>query len=390
MKLTDHLARLIEKYEAGTATPEEIAELNAWYHSFDDTETAVFSDQPMESVQFGRAIKEKINRSLRPETPVIYRRNWFRAAAVVLIVVLGAAFYYWRQPLSDKQLAEKAPDAPLPVLVVPGGNKALLTLADGSTIILDSASNGLLGTQGNIKIQKLENGLLAYEVNGKTITENDAAFYNTISTPRGGQYKVTLSDGTTVWLNAASSIRFPVVFTGAQRLVEVTGETYFEVAKNASKPFKVKTVNQEVEVLGTHFNINAYDDEASIKTTLLEGKVKVTVPGNTATQSARFLKPGQQSGISKSGQINIINNADTEEAVAWVKGRFQFENTDLRTMLRQFARWYDVEVEYRGPVDLYFTGQLTRNEQVTKVFKQLELTGEVHFRMEGRKVIVTR
>ena len=344
----------------------------------------------MESVQFGRAIKEKINRSLRPETPVIYRRNWFRAAAVVLIVVLGAAFYYWRQPLSDQQLAEKAPDAPLPIQVVPGGNKALLTLADGSTIILDSASNGLLGTQGNIKIQKLENGLLAYEVNGKTITENDAAFYNTISTPRGGQYKVTLSDGTTVWLNAASSIRFPVVFTGAQRLVEVTGETYFEVAKNASKPFKVKTVNQEVEVLGTHFNINAYDDEASIKTTLLEGKVKVTVPGNTATQSARFLKPGQQSGISKSGQINIINNADTEEAVAWVKGRFQFENTDLRTMLRQFARWYDVEVEYRGPVDLYFTGQLTRNEQVTKVFKQLELTGEVHFRMEGRKVIVTR
>lgn len=390
MKLTDHLARLIEKYEAGTATPEEIAELNAWYHSFDDTETAVFSDQPMESVQFGRAIKEKINRSLRPETPVIYRRNWFRAAAVVLIVVLGAAFYYWRQPLSDQQLAEKAPDAPLPIQVVPGGNKALLTLADGSTIILDSASNGLLGTQGNIKIQKLENGLLAYEVNGKTITENDAAFYNTISTPRGGQYKVTLSDGTTVWLNAASSIRFPVVFTGAQRLVEVTGETYFEVAKNASKPFKVKTVNQEVEVLGTHFNINAYEDEATIKTTLLEGKVKVMVPGNAATQSARFLKPGQQSGISKSGQINIINNADTEEAVAWVKGRFQFENTDLRSMLRQFARWYDVEVEYRGPVDLYFTGQLTRNEQVTKVFKQLELTGEVHFRMEGRKVIVTR
>lgn len=390
MKLTEHFARLIEKYEAGTATPEEIAELNAWYHSFDDTETTITADQPLDRVQLSHGIKERISKTMQPGAPVIYRRNWFRAAAVVLVLLLGAAFFYWGQPAKEKQLAETVSDTPAPAPVVPGGNKALLTLSDGSTIILDSAANGLLSTQGNIKVQKLENGLLAYELNGKTVTENDAAFYNTISTPRGGQYKVTLSDGTIVWLNAASSIRFPVVFTGTERLVEVTGETYFEVAKNAAKPFKVKAVNQVVEVLGTHFNINAYDDEASIKTTLLEGMVKVSVPANVATQPARFLKPGQQSGISKNGQINIINNADTEEAVAWIKGRFQFENTDLRTMLRQFARWYDVEVEYRGPVDLYFTGQLTRNEQVTKVFKQLELTGEVHFRMEGRKVIVTR
>ncbi len=390
MKLTEHFARLIEKYEAGTATPEEIAELNAWYHSFDDTETAITSDQPLDSVQLGRGIKDRISKSIRPAAPVIYRHTWFRAAAVLLILLLGTTVYYWRQSAPHEQLAEKAMDAKLPDLVVPGGNKALLTLADGSTIILDSAANGLLSTQGNIEVKKMENGLLAYKVNGKILYEDDAAFYNTITTPRGGQYKVTLSDGTTVWLNAASSIRFPVYFTGNERVVEVTGETYFEVAKNATKPFKVKTVNQEVEVLGTHFNINAYEDEASIKTTLLEGKVKVTVPGKSATQPARFLQPGQQSGISKSGQINIINNADTEEAVAWIKGRFQFENTDLRSMLRQFARWYDVDVEYRGPVDLYFTGQLTRNEQVSKLFKQLELTGEVHFRMEGRKVIVTR
>jgi ferric-dicitrate binding protein FerR (iron transport regulator) len=390
MKLTEHFARLIEKYEAGTATQEEIAELNAWYHSFDDTETTITSDQPLDKVQLSHVIKERISKTIRPQATVIYRRPWFRAAAVVLVLLLGTVFYYLRQPATSTQLAQQVSDTPAPAPVVPGGNKALLTLSDGSTIILDSAANGLLSTQGNIKIQKLENGLLAYELNGKTVSENDAAFYNTITTPRGGQYKVTLSDGTTVWLNAASSIRFPVIFTGAERVVEVTGETYFEVAKNAAKPFRVKAVNQEVEVLGTHFNINAYSDEASIKTTLLEGKVKVSVPGNVATQPARFLKPGQQSGISKTGQINIISNADTEEAVAWIKGRFQFDNTDLRTMLRQFARWYDVEVEYRGPVDLYFTGQLTRNEQVTKVFKQLELTGEVHFRMEGRKVIVTR
>jgi transmembrane sensor len=390
MKLTEYFAQLIEKYEAGTASPEEIAELNEWYHSFDDESATVGSDEPLTKSELGRAIKQRIRHSTREESPALYRRIWFRAAAVVLVLLLGAASFYYLQPGPDKQVVIKTPVIQTPVEVVPGGNKALLTLADGSTIILDSAANGLLSTQGNIEVKKLDNGLLAYKVNGKILYEDDAAFYNTITTPRGGQYKVTLSDGTKVWLNAASSIRFPVLFTGTERVVEVTGETYFEVAKNISKPFKVKAVNSEVEVLGTHFNINAYDDEASIKTTLLEGKVKVTVPGKSATQPARFLQAGQQSGISKTGQINIISNADTEEAVAWIKGRFQFENTDLRTMLRQFARWYDVEVEYRGPVDLYFTGQLTRNEEVRKVFKQLELTGEVHFRMEGRKVIVTR
>ncbi len=390
MKLTEHFAKLIEKYEAGTASPEEIIELNEWYHSFDDTAATVASDNPLTKEDLGRSIKERINYSNQEEPPAIYRRGWFRAAAVVLVLILGATYIYYNQSGPDKQVIVKTPVKQIPVEVVPGGNKALLTLADGSTIILDSAANGVLSTQGNIEVKKMDNGLLAYKVNGKILYEDDAAFYNTITTPRGGQYKVTLSDGTTVWLNAASSIRFPVYFTGNERVVEVTGETYFEVAKNATKPFKVKTVNQEVEVLGTHFNINAYDDEASIKTTLLEGKVKVTVPGKSATQPARFLQPGQQSGISKNGQINIINNADTEEAVAWIRGRFQFENTDLRSMLRQFARWYDVEVEYRGPVDLYFTGQLTRNEEVRKVFKQLELTGEVHFRIEGRKVIVTR
>lgn len=390
MKLTEHFAQLIEKYEAGTASPEEVAELNEWYRSFDDEVATVGSEEPLTKSALGHAIKQRIQHSTREASPALYRRIWFRAAAVVLVLLLGAASFYYLQPGLDKQVVTKTPVIQTPVEIVPGGDKALLTLADGSTIILDSASNGLLSTQGNIEVKKMDNGLLAYKVNGKILYEDDAAFYNTITTPRGGQYKVTLSDGTKVWLNAASSIRFPVFFTGNERVVEVTGETYFEVAKNALKPFKVKAVNSEVEVLGTHFNINAYDDEASIKTTLLEGKVKVTVPGKTTTQPARFLQAGQQSGISKNGQINVINNADTEEAVAWIKGRFQFDNTDLRTMLRQFARWYDVDVEYRGPVDLYFTGQLTRNEEVRKVFKQLELTGEVHFRMEGRKVIVTR
>jgi transmembrane sensor len=283
--------------------------------------------------------------------------------------------------------------SPKPILkndVAPGGNKAILTLADGSSIVLDSASNGTLGQQGNIKIIKLDNGLLAYSVNGKQLTENDEAFYNTISTPRGGQYQITLADGTMVWLNAASSIRFPVLFTGTQRKVEITGEVYFEVAKNKTMPFKVKATSSEIEVLGTHFNVNAYEDEATTKTTLLEGSIKVSTTSFVSnTQTIKFLQPGQQASSSNDGKINILSNADLEETMAWKNGRFQFKSADLKLMLRQIARWYDVDVEYRGNVDLHFTGQLTRNENVSKVFEKLALTNEVHFKIEGRRIIVS-
>lgn len=389
MKLPAHLAGLIEKAEAGTASPEEIARLNEWYHSFDDTTAHIYTDDPNEKAALETRMRERLLSHIKQEqTPVIpvWRRTWFRAAAAVLLVLVAGSYFILRNPATKApQLAKTI--LPVPAAdILPGGNKAVLTLADGSTIILDSAANGILGTQGNMKIEKLENGLLAYNLDGKWITENDAAFYNTIRTPRGGQYQVTLSDGTRVWLNAASSIRFPVFFTGKERRVEVTGETYFEVAKNAAKPFHVNAGNTEVEVLGTHFNVNAYEDESAIKTTLLEGKVKVT----GAAQAARFLQPGQQSGVTKNGEISVNRHADTEEAVAWIKGRFQFNSADLRSMLRQIARWYDVDVEYRGNVDLHFTGQLTRSERVNKLFEKLEMTGEVHFRVEGRKIIVTR
>lgn len=389
MKLPAHLARLIEKLEAGTASPEEIAQLNEWYHSFDDTVARIHSTEPQEEAKLEQRMRQRLLQDIREsQTPVkpLYRRTWFRAAAVVLILLMAGTFFIIRKPATDTGgLAKNLSTIPS-VEILPGGNKAVLTLADGSTIILDSAANGLLGTQGNMQIEKLDNGQLAYNLNGKWVTENDEAFYNTITTPRGGQYQVTLSDGTKVWLNAASSIRFPVFFTGKERRVEVTGETYFEVAKNAAKPFRVKAANSEVEVLGTHFNINAYDDEPAVKTTLLEGKVKITSPDH----DARFLQPGQQSGVGKDGMISVNRNADTDEAVAWIKGRFQFNSADLRSMLRQIARWYDVEVEYRGSVDLHFTGQLTRSERVTRLFEKLEMTGEVHFRVEGRKIIVTR
>lgn len=392
MQLPEDILALIDKYQTGRATAEERNILNEWYHSFNDSEINLTSDENSNEDQIRERIKmrllETIKRTEEPKVATKARRwKLSAAAASILVMVSIGAYYIISQKSSKKEISEtNITKAALKNDIAPGGDRATLTLSDGSTIILDSASNGILSKQGNIKVEKLANGLLAYSLNGKQITENDEAFYNTISTPRGGQYHVTLSDGTEVWLNAASSIRFPVAFKGTERRVEVTGETYFEVAKNAAMPFKVKAASSEIEVLGTHFNVNAYDDEASLKTTLLEGKVKISV----ANQAARFLQPGQQADINKKEKIAVLNNADIEEVMAWKNGRFQFSSADLKSILRQISRWYDVEIEYKGNVDLHFTGQLTRNDNVSKVFEKLELTGEVHFRIDNKKIIVSK
>lgn len=380
------LYQLIQKYQAGTASAEEIAQLNEWYHSFDDTQAEVYLEATMTESELAEKIRLRLVQRIAQDPARSRKKRYILpiAASFLLLVVSSGVYFLLNKNKDPQTVVTNQPQtvAPANTDITPGGNKALLTLADGSVIELDSAANGLLGTQGVSEIIKLENGQLAYKVNGRLLTENDEAFYNTITTPRGGQYQVTLSDGTKVWLNAASSIRFPVVFTGNLRRVEVTGETYFEVTSDASKPFQVKAEQSEVVVLGTHFNINAYKDEENLKVTLLEGKVRVS--------SSITLLPGQQAQLSANNQITTSNNVDLEEVMAWKNGRFQFKSSDLRSILRQISRWYDVDVEYRGNVNLHFTGQLTRNQNVSKVFEHLELTGEVHFRTEGRKIIVTR
>lgn len=392
MRIPENILVLIEKYQSGTATNDELRQLNEWYHVYDDQEAELLTGKSEE--QLSTDIRNRLLQTIQ-QAPVYplqsSRRRWHIAAAAILLLLITAAVYQLTTADSstiNSTLAETTAGSVVTDLA-PGGNKAILRLADGSAIILDSAADGTLTEQGNIKVEKLSNGLLAYTVGGKQLNTSDAAFYNTISTPRGGQYQVTLSDGTKVWLNAASSIRFPVFFAGNERRVEITGEAYFEVAKNISKPFKVKTNASEIEVLGTHFNINAYEDEAAVKTTLLEGMVKVSVPGTGGKSNSRFLQPGQQSGISKEGSISVLNNADTEEALAWKNGRFQFKSADIKSILRQISRWYDVDVIYKGNVNLHFTGQLKRDEYVSKVFEKLALTGEVHFKIEGKKIIVS-
>ncbi|MEB0250185.1 FecR domain-containing protein, partial [Mucilaginibacter sp. 5B2] len=265
---------------------------------------------------------------------------------------------------------------------LPGGNKAVLTLANGKTIVLDNAENGTLAKEGTTLVKKTTDGQVIYNTNALAGDEA-APSINTISTPRGGQYQVVLPDGTQVWLNSASSLTFPTRFTGRSRQVKITGEAYFEVTKNTLMPFKVKTNRADIEVLGTHFNVMAYDDEVIMKTTLLEGAVSIT----SGTFSAR-LKPGQQAQIKSSGQNKIINDVDVDDETAWKNGIFQFREVGIDAILRQAARWYDVPVTYNGKVpDKVFTGRISRNVKASVLLDILKYTG-VNLKIEGNKIIV--
>jgi len=269
--------------------------------------------------------------------------------------------------------------------IAPGGNHALLTLSNGTTIVLDDAKNGKLVDQGNMKVVKLDSGMLAYYNNNKN---DQTTVYNTISTPRGGQYQVKLPDGTLVWLNSASSLKFPTTFAGAKREVELSGEAYFEVVKNKAMPFKVAIVTPsgdggEVTVLGTHFNINAYNDETSINTTLLEGSVKFT-----AGFVEKLLHPGQQSVFNTSSQTVKVQSVDVHQVIAWKDGFFEFDNTDLATIMRQLSRWYDVDISYQTINNKgLFGGGISRKLNLSEVLHLLETNG-VQFKIEDRKVIV--
>ena len=393
MQHPENILALIEKYLAGTITQAERDHLGQWYHSFDHDEIEVISDENEEQLfeRIRNRLLETIGQNRNDQRNVRGKARWrIPAAAALAIIILLSATYLMYSSQSSKSPIVKTtlPETKTKHDIAPGGNKAVLTLADGSPVILDSVSNGIIGQQGNTKVQKLDSGLLVYLINGRYAASTDGNFYNKITTPRGGQYQVTFTDGTKVWLNAASSIRFPVVFTGKNRQVEITGEAYFEVGKNKTMPFRVKANNSIIEVVGTHFNVSAYEDEAEIKTTLLEGKIKVSAL-DSGDKLPAVLEPGEQAAINKDGKINIKNDADTEAATAWMNGYFQFKSAHLKTILRQIARWYDVNIEYKGNADMLFTGQLTRNENVSKLLNKLALTGEVHFTIDGKKIIVS-
>ncbi|BAU54863.1 FecR family protein [Mucilaginibacter gotjawali] len=371
--------KLKEKYLNGTATPADIQLLEQYYDLFAEEPDIIGQLAQSEIEVLENRLKDGITNKINlkeNKTIPFYKGSMMRAAAILIFILAGTYFVYNRY---HKQPIQVAQNKSYKTDIAPGGNKAILTLANGSKLILNNAKNGNISTQGGANIIK-QDSLISYKA---IAAGSSGVSYNTITIPNGGQYQLILADGTKVWLNAASSLRFPTAFTGNNRTVELTGEAYFEVAKNKEKPFNVKTATQTVQVLGTHFNVNAYNNEAYVKTTLLEGSVKVYSANVSVT-----ISPGQQSVLKSNGSFEIKHDLDMDEAVAWKNGMFQFNEADIQTVMRQISRWYDIDVEFKGklPADLY-RGKISRNVNVSQVLKILELSG-INFTIEGRKIIV--
>ena len=299
--------------------------------------------------------------------------RWLAAASVIAIVVLVKYVLLAEKPIAPvvKNIATSIKKDVAP----PVSTNAILTLANGKTIALDSIANGAIANEGNMRVEKLSNGEIVYK--GKA---NGELEYNILTVPRGSKIAtITLSDGTKVWLNSSSSLQYPVAFSGNERNVEITGEAYFEVAHNAAAPFIVKKGETSVTVLGTHFNVNAYDDETSLKVTLLQGTVKVEKQGLSG-----LLMPGQQAQIED--KIKISNEVDVDEVMAWKNGEFQFgEAEDIHAVMRQIARWYDVNIEYKEDVAGHIGGTISRDENISQVLSMLQMTGAVKFKIEDKK-----
>ncbi len=381
--------KLLDKYIAGEASMEEEQRLLNFYGSFQKQ-----PESDLEIDQIGDNIFDRIQETINPveDNQYYYRFYYLKsisiAAMILLAITTGIYFYSNREPAEPEHFAE----IDVRNDIAPGYNKAILTLADGSKISLDDAANGLLASQGNIAITKTENGQIVYEKNNVDRSKliSNRSVINTIQTPKGGKYQVRLPDGSKVWLNSASTLSYPTAFAGNERKVQLKGEAYFEISPNKNIPFRVQSGNQIVEVLGTHFNINSYDDEDYVKTTLLEGSVKVILNSKpNVVSNTRLLKPGEQS-LTKSSRSDIrIENADTEKAVAWKNGYFKFRNTPIREIMREIERWYDVELVYEGkmPTD-EFTGFISNDVKISAVLKIMEESGGVKFTVKGKKLKV--
>ncbi|WP_121811345.1 FecR family protein [Mucilaginibacter kameinonensis] len=368
----EQLKVLFKKYHEGTCTEEEKTLLESWYLQYNEHEV----DLPARKIA---AIGKRIFRELPGNESSFLRIGVVITLAAVLIgLLISVTVKLVFDNPSEKNITA-VHDIP------PGSNKAILTLAGGKRIDLNRAANGRLATQGGIQIVKNANGQLTYR-NGETTTV-DETLSNTITTPNSGQWFVALPDGTKVWLNNASSFTYPASFAHQkERIVQLNGEAYFEVAKDKAHPFIVRTGQQEIRVLGTHFNVNAFTDELSVRTTLLEGSVRVML---SARQAAKILSPGQQSLLA--GNSLTIRAVDPQQAIAWKNGYFRFNNEKIQSIMRQLSRWYDIEVRYEGPVPTEaMNGKVSRYKNISQVLKALEATGTVRFKAEGRRVTVMK
>lgn len=383
------LHQLIKLYNSGQASPEEKARLERWYEQVNGNDPD-YNEADREVVK--EQIRSGISQRLSSQSDTGYsgrinlQSRWMQLAAVLLIAI-GISFYFYQHSLKrevtvNKVVKKYADD------LKPGGNKATLTLAGGQEIVLNNARIGILVNEANTAIRKTRDGQLVYNTSGST-SKLHSSEINMITTPAGGQYQVTLSDGTKVWLNSASSLKFPPVFSGNARHVEVTGEAYFEVAKNKI-PFYVKALNTRVKVLGTHFNVMAYSDEEIQETTLLEGSVNISMNSGGIHDNNYTLSPGQQARVSpSSNSINVLRGVDTDYITAWKDGLFLFDNTSIEKVMNQVRRWYNAEIIYesRRP-EVRFTGVIPRSNNLSDLLRVLEMAGGVKFNIKGNRIMV--
>ncbi|KAA2240382.1 DUF4974 domain-containing protein [Chitinophaga agrisoli] len=392
MSTKGYYEELLQKYLKGECTPAEIAALFTWLRSSDAhrpllaTLQQEFEQVMQEPHEVPAAVSDRIEARLLQDInrsrviPLRNRLRWIAAAAVTVLAMAGGAYWLYKGKPASPALAENTNHySTLHNDVAPGTNKAVLTLADGSTVELDSAGNQVL--QQGQTVVKQHNGRLEYAIGGK---KAQPIGYNTLVVPRGGQFNVVLPDGSRVWLNAASRLRYPTAFTGSNRKVELEGQGYFEIAQQPNRPFVVSMDNTEVQVLGTSFDIMAYPDEQSLNTTLLEGAIRVQ-----RGSLQQLLKPGQQAVLQyATGQLSV-QQVDVQEAIAWKTGFFEFDNANMSVIMRQLSRWYDLEISY-GPVNnnRLFGGRISRNLPLSDILHMLEANG-AQFSLEGRKLKVT-
>lgn len=376
----EEYVELYEKNAAGMCSEEEKKALESYQDQF-SLVNQPWASAMGETSDVRKQILYRLHEQIKPARKSFFMRRSLAIAAVVFLIASGVVIFFSGESNRDEMSSQPKVVA-IADEVVPGKNRATLTLDGEPAISLDEVKNGLLVQQGNITISKRADGHLVY----RSIVNEKSAInpvFNKVVTPRGGQYQLVLADGTKVWLNAASSLRFPVAFSGKSRLVQLEGEAYFEVAKNSKMPFVVKTKQMNVDVLGTHFNVSAYADEDAVRTTLLEGSVRLTAAAKKA-----MLKPGEQAVYSKDQNLQVMT-ANAEDAVAWKNGYFVFDNENIQSIMRKVSRWYDVSVVYKGNIDQKgFGGTVSRFNSVSSVLKSLELTGTVHFKQEGRRIIV--
>jgi len=398
---TDHIRSLFEKYISGTSSSPELEELGDITDQYSNDELADILEPLAMKMEgdpnFRLEEWESVIRSILEHPPlrkarIISWRSWYRvAAAAAIILMLVTAGYLLFNKNTVKQVAKTATPALKNDVAAPSGNKAVITLANGKQITLDSARNGTLVREGNVAVEKLADGEIAYNALQQSQGEIQ---YNTLTNPRGSKViSLTLSDGTKVWLNSGSSLKYPTAFAANERNVEITGEAYFEVTHNATMPFKVKKGTAEVSVLGTHFNVNAYDDEPTLSVTLLQGSVKVSIgsrsviikPGQQATAiNPLAIRPtqGREKGLPVNSEVNL------EQVMAWKNGLFVMNKTSIGTIMRQIARWYDVDVTYTSGIPAgRISGDIPRTMDLSKVLEVMELSG-VRFTISGRKLIV--